>query len=114
MQEREKRTIHTHRRLLAKHGPGSMGQLIFSLFLLMLLVGCGSSLPPSTYVTPTPRPSPTATPSPTSTQGITPTPTATPSPMPTPSPTPQPPLGACDTLPGITPVSSVEVDQGRT
>lgn len=98
-------TASMDQKLQPKRSVGRAGRIIFSLAMLILLAGCGSSSAPSTDVTPTPRPSPTSCPGPTPTQGITPTPCLSPTP-PKPSP--------CDTPPGVVPPSSVEVDQGDT
>jgi peptidoglycan/xylan/chitin deacetylase (PgdA/CDA1 family) len=105
--------------------------LLINALAVVLLVACGpggpitqTPTPTSTIgLTPSPTwtPTATATPVPTPTDTPLPTPTSTPPPRPTNTPTPRPtntptatPYTACATPPGINPVSSVEIDRGRT
>jgi peptidoglycan/xylan/chitin deacetylase (PgdA/CDA1 family) len=96
----------THQWVETKSSLVNMGQIIFSLLLLIVLASCGTPPSPPANVTPTARPSPTTLTQVTPTQRITPPPTQTPTPRPTPSP--------CETPPGVSPVSPAEVDQGNT
>ena len=93
-----------------------------ALLVLVLLTSCGGQ-PSNQGGTPTPRPTATTdltpTPSPTSIPTATPTPTPTSIPTPTPTQPPRPtpiraPPSACDTPPGVQPVSPVEIDIGNT
>jgi peptidoglycan-N-acetylglucosamine deacetylase len=87
------------------------------LLILFLLTSCGGQ-PSNQGGTPTPTSTPT--PRPIATTGLTPTatPTSIPTPIPTitprPTPTPSAPPSACDTPPGVQPVSAVEIDNGNT
>lgn len=104
----------------SKQGLHRATQLIASLFLLILLTNCGSSSSPAARATPTPTlcPSPaacrTASPTMGATPMTTPSPTSAPHLTPTPSPNPTATAGPCEAPSGVTPVSSVEVDQGGT
>jgi peptidoglycan/xylan/chitin deacetylase (PgdA/CDA1 family) len=110
-----------------------IGLLLINALAVLLLVACSPGGP----ITQTPTPTstigvtPSATWTPTATATLVPTPTNTPLPTPTNTPTPRPtntptprptntpiptatPYSVCSTPPGITPVSSVEIDRGRT
>jgi peptidoglycan/xylan/chitin deacetylase (PgdA/CDA1 family) len=103
--QRQKQRHHTH----------FVGQGIFSILALLLLVACGGT---SSICGSTPIPS-----HPTATSGTRTSPTTAPSPgttvMPTPLPTqgtttPQPAPSSCDTPPGVQPVSAAEIALGTT
>lgn len=85
------------------------------LLILIFVTSCGGQ---SSHQSGTPTP--TLTPRPTATAGLTPTttPTSIPTPKPTipPRPTPAPtsPPSACDSPPGVQPVSALEIDNGNT
>lgn len=99
----------------------SKGLIFGGLFILVVLVSCGSGPGIGGKSTPTAQPGlspgPTSTPyvAPTEASNPTPAPTSGPTVTPTPDrPTPSPTSSPCQTPAGVTPVSALEIDAGNT